>query len=374
MTHLRRLAALFSPLLLCGCGNPGLPLPPSLMLPETVLDLGATRVADGVTLRWTMPRRTTDRVLLKGDQQAAVCRSADAGPCAPVALLKVEAGKGAAFTDRLPASLREGPAVLLRYEVRLQNRAGHDAGPSNPAFAAAGWAPPAVRAATAEATAKGIAVHWQTTPVPGQVPAAGAHLLVRLVRDRILAAGEVDTPGKLETQAGVPQPLTQTLLATEHPPTRPGEGWTPATTLDADAAMLRRYRYTVQLVEQVTLNGHVVEVAGEAANTPVVEAKDVFPPAVPEQLAAVANVDGGTIDLAWNVAGEADLAGYVVYRREAGGPGLPVRVSGPALLPTPNWSDGAVRKGVRYAYAVSAVDTSGNESPRSPETEEQLPR
>ena len=109
-------------------------------------------------------------------------------------------------------------------------------------------------------------------------------------------------------------------------------------------------------------------------------ARDVYPPAVPAGLAAVANVEGGTqgaIDLAWSADADPDTAGYVVYRRMAGSAAAPERVSGfksgAGLLPSPTWSDTDVKKGVRYAYSVSAVDASGNESARSPEVTEGLP-
>src|SRR4029077_3163281 len=40
---------------LCGCGSPGVPLPPSLDLPKPVTDLRAVRKGDKVYLMWTVP-------------------------------------------------------------------------------------------------------------------------------------------------------------------------------------------------------------------------------------------------------------------------------------------------------------------------------
>ncbi len=51
--------------LLPGCGTPGAPQPPSLNLPAPVEDLSAIRTGDQVALTWTMPRRNTDKTLLK---------------------------------------------------------------------------------------------------------------------------------------------------------------------------------------------------------------------------------------------------------------------------------------------------------------------
>ena len=46
--------------MLLGCGTPGMPLPPSLELPQPVQDLRASRKGDSVSLTWTVPQQTTD--------------------------------------------------------------------------------------------------------------------------------------------------------------------------------------------------------------------------------------------------------------------------------------------------------------------------
>ncbi len=380
-----RLAPFLLLLPLCACGNPGLPLPPSLKLPEPAADLGADRVADTVRLHWTMSRRSTDRLLLKGDQRAVICRAAESAPCQRIGELLVEAGKPASFQDALPPALTSGEPRLLRYELRLQNRRHQDAGAAASAFAMAGLPPPAVARASATMSAAGIAVRWEATRPAfseekslGDAP--GVHRLVRLERERVLQAGQSAAPAKGETEAGVPQALTQTLESGERAPTGSRSAWTPSETVDRQAVLNRSYRYRVTLVEQVVLQGHTLEAAGAGGQTGIVVARDVYPPAVPAGLAAVANVEGGTqgaIDLAWSADADPDTAGYVVYRRMAGSAAAPERVSGfksgAGLLPSPTWSDTDVKKGVRYAYSVSAVDASGNESARSPEVTEGLP-
>ncbi len=367
-----RPAVLLSVLLLSGCGNPGSPLPPSLMLPQPVVDLGAYRTGNDVALHWTMTRRTTDRLLLKGDQRAAICRALGTGECEAIAVLLLSAGGPGSYTDHLPADLAEGPVRLVRYEVRLENRKRRDSGASNPAYTLAGWAPPPVLSVGVTPEEKGLVVSWKA-PVGEAVPVPGAKLMVRMQRDRILGAADSAKPDKEETRAGVPQPLEQTLEAPMHPPVMDNEPWSPDHIVDADARFSRSYRYTVQFVEQMELNGHFIEISGVAGQSAVVAAKDTFPPAVPSDLAAVANAGGNSIDLSWTAGAEPDLAGYRVYRRIAGAQAAPVRVSGADLLTTPAWSDTAVSKGERYAYSVSATDTSGNESGRSPEVVEALP-
>ncbi len=336
------------------------------MLPQRVADLSAQRTANTVELHWTMPARTLDRLLLKGDQHVVLCRAIGSGACQAQGERLLLAGAPEQWTDTLPAAFGQGPPVLIRYELRLLNGARRDAGPSNPAYVAGGWAPPAVHSAEAATTPNGIAVAWSAAA--GPLP-LGGKLLVRLERTRVLAAGESARPDKGGTDTGVPQPASQVL---ELPAREQGAAWKPA--VDADALLNRSYRYTVQLVDQVNMDGRVLEISGSPAETRVVNARDVFPPAVPADLAAVANGDSGTIDLSWTPDADPDTAGYFVYRRPAGTAELPPRVSGPASLAAPDWSDRSVRKGVRYLYSVSAVDASGNESARSPEVGEALPR
>jgi hypothetical protein len=88
---------------------------------------------------------------------------------------------------------------------------------------------------------------------------------------------------------------------------------------------------------------------------------DVFPPAVPAGLSAVAGPD--FVTLIWDAVGDRDLAGYQVWRRVAGA-GDFVRVT-PAPVPEPTFTDRAVEKSGTYEYAITSVDRTGNESPKS---------
>src|SRR5579883_1336901 len=110
-------------LMMAGCGLPSAPLPPSLKLPEPVTDLTALRYGNDVHLHWTMPRRTTDRVLLKGAQQARICRHIEAGPCDLAAELPFDADKPADFVDHLPPALASGSPRLMSYTIDLLNHA-----------------------------------------------------------------------------------------------------------------------------------------------------------------------------------------------------------------------------------------------------------
>jgi len=80
---------------------------------------------------------------------------------------------------------------------------------------------------------------------------------------------------------------------------------------------------------------------------------DTFPPAAPKGLRAVA--EDGVVGLVWEPNSEPDLAGYLVLRGDStGGTLQPIT---PQPLKEANYRDTTVKPGVRYVYAVVAVDT-----------------
>jgi hypothetical protein len=79
---------------------------------------------------------------------------------------------------------------------------------------------------------------------------------------------------------------------------------------------------------------------------------DLFPPAAPRSLGIVASE--GAISLIWEASAEPDLGGYIVLRGESPGDRLdPVT---PAPIRETTYRDTTVKTGVRYVYAVIAVD------------------
>ncbi len=199
---------------------------------------------------------------------------------------------------------------------------------------------------------------------------------LRLRRTRLAGPGQGAAPAKGEISAGVAQPAEQTLEigSPGSPPPQPSMavGWTRSEAVDKDARLNCTYRYTVERVARIVLDGHPLEVTSGPSAPVLIDARDLFPPAVPAAVEAVADAEGSAVDVSWSPDADADLAGYVVYRRVAG-QGRPERVSGPAWIVDPAWRDKDVRPGLHYAYSVSAVDASGNESARSLEAEEFLP-
>jgi predicted small lipoprotein YifL len=92
-----------------------------------------------------------------------------------------------------------------------------------------------------------------------------------------------------------------------------------------------------------------------------VKAEDSFAPAVPSGLVSI--VAGDFISLTWDENRDEDLAGYRVWRKMEGEEEF--------LLLTPQpisenaFNDTTVEKNKRYHYAVTAQDSSGNESRKS---------
>jgi hypothetical protein len=337
-----------------GCGTPGAPQPPSLNLPQPVTDLSALRAGNQVTLNWTMSKKNTDKLVIKSDVAARVCRQESVGPCVDAGTVTIAPGAAGSFSETLPTLLASGPPRVVKYFVELKNRKAKSAGLSNAAVTLAGAPPEPVRGFTAEVRKAGVVLRW----TPDEEKTA-----VRLQRKLL-------TPPAAKPQQGLmappPEPLEQNLLI---------EDVAQGRALDKSIHFGEGYEYRAQRVARITVDGKALELAGELSPPVKVDAEDVFPPAVPAGLAAVATPEenGGVaaIDLSWAPDSEADVAGYVVYRRE--GAGAWERISPAEPVVGPAFHDTHVQPGHMYHYAVSAVDEGGHESARSAEAAETVP-
>ncbi|HKB08942.1 MAG TPA: hypothetical protein VKF61_11735 [Candidatus Polarisedimenticolia bacterium] len=110
----------------------------------------------------------------------------------------------------------------------------------------------------------------------------------------------------------------------------------------------------------------------ESAPSAEVEVRplDVYAPKTPTGLAAA--VEGQAIKLYWFPNSEPDLQGYRIHRRETRGD---FRLLGEVGAGETSYADATAARGVRYYYAVTAVDgtTPPNESARSDEVSEVVP-
>jgi hypothetical protein len=340
-----------------GCGAPAAPQPPSLNLPIPVLNLSAVRIGNSVHLAWTMPTRTTDRIALQHPVKIQVCRALGNGPCANLGSLSLAPGKEGVYADELPAELIQGPDRLLRYEVSLSNHAGKSAGPSNVAYSAAGVSPPPVTGLTGQVREDGVLLSWQPVSEPGR------SVFFRIDRLQLDAPAPQETP-KSPLAPAVP-PASQTLAV------HGKEGGDPGHAIDASALFNQRYRYALERVAAVAIPGQSVEVQGLPSESIVVATTDVFPPAVPQGLVAVSDAAAGAIDLSWTPDGDSDLAAYRVYRRDVHADSPAQRIASVGV--ETSYRDAGPQPEHTYAYSLSAVDQSGNESKRSAEVEETLP-
>ncbi len=349
-----------------GCGAPAAPLPPTLNLPQPVRDLAASRGGDTVHLTFSVPQKTTDKLPVRGPLTAQLCRGVETGPCEPAGTLAIpEQAKSASMEDTLPAELRQGPPRLLVYRVAILNHAAKSFAESAPAWTAGGAAPMPVTGLTATPRRNGIVLSWQGTTAPAGPPAD----FVRFDRTRTSApptSVSKESSSFIGRKAAPEEPAEQVLRVPEAAAGRRSFA------MDTTAHTGNSYRYIAQRVQQVTLGNRTLEIASSPGAAAVTAYRDVFPPPVPTGLVSAADTSAKAIDLDWTPDVDPGLAGYVVYRRDAGSNQPPERIS-PAGKPltTSSWSDTSATPGQRYAYSVSAIDTSGNESQRSAEVQDQ---
>jgi hypothetical protein len=323
---------------LAACGTPGAPRPPSLRLPETVRDLAATRQGSTVTLTWTEPRRTTD-----GDQMVADLTLKAFASCKP------EVGKPVTCAVTLPSDVQEqNPRAQATYAIEVLNTNGRSAGLSNQ-----------VRVPTAPTAepAKDVVTTVNADRITIEFSGFGYNQFsYHVFRAEVGSPNFVDL-GSAHRPGGEQDFVIQNAVISYVFDDRSFE-WE------------KTYLYRVVAVTTVHLpDGSIVDVRGDPTPDVTVFAHDIFPPAAPSGLQAVASGVGQPpfIDLTWAPNTEADLAGYNVYRNEAGQ--APARINA-ELVKTPSYRDNNVERGRTYFYSVSAADLRNNESSKSQEASE----
>lgn len=362
--------------LIVGCGMEAAPAPPSLGLPKAISDLTANRIGNQVHLAWTAPKETTDHLKLKGNVQLRLCRTGQTAdsPCEKIATNSAIPDKPATYTDVLPPAMTTGPLRPIVYRIFGTNKRGRTAGSSNAVDILAGQAPPEVRDLSAQVVEHGVVLRWQ--PASNLLPNTSIQI------DRTLVTPAVaHKPSKKKSFNPMPrstEPVEQKLRVRLAPPDSQHTVATdPGIALDRTAQFGRQYMYSASRVEQQQVGHQTLQLESAQSSTIEVAPRDTFPPAAPSGLVAVpvsAAMNNGApaVDLSWSASTELDLAQYRVYR-------LDVTTNQPMhrIAPEPDNSPGAetvvapayrdlhVHAGHTYTYAVTAVDTSGNESRRS---------
>lgn len=308
-------------LIAAGCGAPGDPLPPSLNIPQAITDLAARQQGDRILVTFTLPALTTDGVVLRKFQAVEL----RAGP-PPEGNFDLE--RWAEVAKVFPVTqARPGPVELavpvaewgpreIILGVRAAGPKGRFSEWSN--LVALTLVPPlaAPEDLRAQATAEGVRLEWRT-------PDEREGLRFRIFRR---GAGQSE-------------------------PAQIGESQEPAF-IDANASLGLSWQYRVQAV----IRAGETEAFSEPSPWISITPEDRFPPSPPKGLRATASL--GSVELAWEANQEPDLKGYYVWR--AAPDQSLQRLSD--LLTLPSYSDRTARSGVRYRYAISAVDTRGNES------------
>jgi hypothetical protein len=356
---------------LTGCGTPGAPMPPSLKLPDPVTDLAAVRTGNQVALAWKMPKKNTDKLLLKGNMPVRICRKENSGSCVPVpSSLELAPEAPGAFMEDLPSFLAAGEPRSLTYFVELINKNGRSAGLSSPAVILAGEAPAPVAGLSAKVVKAGVVLRWTRE---------GENEVIRLHRKLLTPQTEAKSKPEESPLSAPPEPVERNLLVEPSQESAQQSNQAPnrilGHALDKDIRFGQVYEYQAQRVARVSVDGKTLELAGPFSSPIRVELLDIFPPATPTGLAAVATLAQAgvetAIDISWQPVVDADLAGYAVYRSEGDSPWQ--RVSPALPLVPPSFHDTNVQPGHTYRYAVTAIDQGGHESPRSAETEETVP-
>ncbi len=156
---------------------------------------------------------------------------------------------------------------------------------------------------------------------------------------------------------GIPGPLNdQPLNATSHTGVE--------ATLGVERCFLVRTVDTVDPIDRLALRS-------VASETTCVLLEDIFPPAAPAGLVAVAG--GAAISLTWTANVEADVTGYIILRGI--GPDASLEPLTPEPITVTNYQDTAVETGISYVYAVQALDAADppNVSEASQQITEQAP-
>jgi hypothetical protein len=334
-------------------------------LPQPVPDLRALRKGDKVFLAWTVPTETTDRTSVRHLGITRICRSLNSAmtDCAnPVGTVSPPPSTSrtqnqsaalnpkiqATYTDQLPSSLLgDDPAEEVLYAVSVLNQSGRAAGLSNQVAVPAVIALPPPSDFHAQVTADGILLSWTGNPQSPEMQQL--HHVYRVYRR--------EQGTKTDTMIGeMPLGVLRTYLLLDH-------------TFEWE----KTYEYRATVVALIHAEGQP-ETQFEGDDTPWVRvfAHDIFPPAVPSSLQAVFSGAGQQpfIDLIWTPDTDTDLAGYNIYRHEAGTAEEKIN---PELVKTPAFRDTNVTPGHTYFYSVSAIDVRGNESAHSAQASESVP-
>jgi len=343
---------------LSGCAVPGAPLPPSLDIPKLVGDLKAVRKGETVTLTWTTPSETTDGELIRKPGKMLVQRALASGanselqfqtiseqPLEPA--LKDDHSETATAKDSIAELLRSGAADFAIYTILAQGHNGKSFGlPNRSSVPLVATLPPPQNLAVRLAPS-GVLVRWDEFAPATKESHLRTQYAYKVMR-RLQGANDAVMVKQLDA----------------------GNGGTDF--LDTGIEWEKSYQYWITPVTLWQASNRKGQVEGDDSAIVSVFAHDSFAPAPPSGLEAVFSAgQNAFIDLTWTANTESDLAGYNVYRHT--GSEAPVKIN-TELIKTPRFPDPGIQPGMKYFYSVTAVDVRGNESGKSAETSEVVPK
>lgn len=349
------------------CGKKGPPLPPLHIVPDVVTDVSARRVADEVRIRFALPAKNANGPnpvnLARIEVMAATVAP---GAMAPpnrellnakyvVGTIEVEppAEEGQPAKEDPRPSPGEPATFVEKLTDGIMKPQFTQLPPAEPA--AAPPAPPEKAAAPAAVlptriyAIRGVARNGRPgqpstrIQVPlGELPPSPTDLTLTFDDKALKLAWTAPAP----VEGGKPS-LFNVYTSTGTQPVNT----TPLTTPAFDRAGLEFGKEECFVVRTVQQHG-AVQVESVASPPQCVTPVDRFPPIAPKGLVAVASA--GAINLIWEANTDADLGGYLVLRGEAPGDTLQPVTTTPIQETT--YRDTTVTPGVRYVYAIVAVD------------------
>jgi hypothetical protein len=262
--------------------------------------------------------------------------------------LKEGHGDQAVAKDTLSDILRSGTADFAVYMVLAQGHNGKSFGLPNRVSVplVPNLSPP--QKVSANPVPTGVKISWEGPGFTQTTSRKRAQYAYRLMR-------------RLQ---GAKDPVVVTQLN----PDDPAKSF-----IDTTIEWEKNYEYWIVSVTLWQDGNRKGEIEGEDSPVVKVLAHDSFPPANPSGVQAVFSpaAQNSFIDITWTANTEPDLAGYNVYRHSAKEPPVKINLE---LVKTPRFPDTQVQPGKRYFYSVTAVDLRGNESGKSEETSETVPK
>lgn len=379
---------------LAACGKKGPPLPPLRYVPGPPAELQARRAGNEVRLRFVLPtaniqgqgRVALDRV----EVFAATVAAGSPNPANRVLMVPKfligtvdvkplpDDGETAPPADA-PPDKRPAPGDTTTFveelnEAKLKPQITtpppSEVSPAQPSAAAAAAVAAAATAKEPQVTRRIYVVRGLTRgDRPGQpssrvvlpigdLPAPPTDIAITYNEQSLTVTWIAPVPS-----LGSPAPTFNVYVAGQPTPLNPA----PLSTTTLERRGVTFGEEACFVVSTAVTRGNAT-VESEPSAPACVTPADTFPPAAPRGLSAVGVA--GAVNLIWEANTETDLAGYIVLRGEAPGDTLQAITTAPIRETT--YRDTTAVPGVRYVYAVVAVDRAAptNTSAQSNRVEE----